>query len=214
MTPGRYFRWPFLLVSGASIVLIGARMIWPDLSFDTTSLILFGISIVAFLLPFIPLKKVKWGDFEAELDREIDTFERKVEATEAATDGSPIRRQIEAAAAHGTRPTWEGFYEQYAKLVSVPSSNTEKILSAALLLEKMISTAAEVLDPDERAKLRTPRALVDRFGKEGLISEDERSAFLEFWTLRNRVVHEGARLSNEQTVRILDLVGRLVRTLA
>ena len=49
----------------------------------------------------------------------------------------------------------------------------------------------------------------------GFISEAERQAFDEFWDLRNRIVHgQTASPSDEQTARVLDLLWRLVRTLA
>jgi hypothetical protein len=207
-------RWPFLVASAASLGMVAARMIWPALTFDNSSLILFGIAIATFLLPFIPLKKVKWGDFEAELDREIDTFEKRVVATEAASAVPPSKEKLDSAAITHGRGTWVAFYDQYSKLVNSPSTNPEKILGAGLLLEKMILTAAEVLTPEEVVQLRTPKALVDRFAQLGLMTQAEKAAYIEFANLRNTVVHSGLHVSDEQTIRILDLVGRLVRALA
>src|SRR3569623_2273818 len=79
----------FETVSLAAILLILARMFFPALVFDSTSLILFAIAAVAFLLPRLlgllpPLKKAKYGDFEVEFDEAIERLEERVVEAEAA----------------------------------------------------------------------------------------------------------------------------------
>ena len=73
---------------------------------------------------------------------------------------------------------------------------------------------AEALGPELVGRARGTRALIDRFAEQALISNEERAAFMDFWAIRNRVVHEGIQPTDEQTARLLDLVWRLVRTLA
>src|SRR4051812_9143908 len=76
-------KWPLFAIAGCSLALIIARIVFPRLQFDSTSLILFGVAAIALLVAFLPIKRIKWGEFEAELDRAVDDLERKVAATEA-----------------------------------------------------------------------------------------------------------------------------------
>jgi hypothetical protein len=207
-------RWPLFVVATGSLVLIAVRMIWTSLKFDDTSLILFGVAAIALLVSYLPIKRIKWGEFEAEIDRAVDDLERKVVATEAAAP-SPIASKTLPAGSLPSQlaPTWQQFFDEYIALVNSPASNVEKIVAAAILLEKMIGTAATALGPDIEARRRGPRALIDRLAEQNLITAEEKAAFMDFWAIRNRVIHEGIQPTDEQTARLLDLVWRLVRTL-
>ncbi len=61
-------RWPFFLVALASLALIVARMRWPALHFDSSSLILFAIAGGCLSLCYLPLKRIKMGELEMELE--------------------------------------------------------------------------------------------------------------------------------------------------
>jgi hypothetical protein len=208
-------RWPLFVVATGSLVLIAVRMIWTSLKFDDTSLILFGVAAIALLVGYLPIKRIKWGEFEAEIDRAVDDLERKVVATEAAAP-SPITSKTLPPGSLPSQlaPTWQQFSDEYIGLVNSPASNVEKIVAAAILLEKMIGTAATTLGPDIEARRRGPRALIDRLAEQNRITAGEKAAFMDFWAIRNRVIHEGIQPTDEQTARLLDLVWRLVRTLA
>jgi uncharacterized protein YutE (UPF0331/DUF86 family) len=76
----------------------------------------------------------------------------------------------------------------------------------------MIRGAAEEFKlPVER---KPPKAIIDLLAQQEFITEAERSAFDEFWKMRNMPVHGDLELTDEQTARVLDLVYRLVRTFA
>src|SRR5262245_28137890 len=88
-------RWPLYIIAAVSLVLIPVRMIWPLLRIDNTSLILLAIATVALLVALLPITKIKWGEFEAELDRKLDALNIKVEATEHVQESAAeARRQI------------------------------------------------------------------------------------------------------------------------
>ena len=202
---------PPLIVSGAALALTAARIIWPKMAFDSVSLTLFGIAAAGLLLAYLPLRKLKFGDFEAELDAAVDSLEKKVVAGEGAARATAAPT-ISAALAAGPG-SWRGFFDEYLQIAKSGTSNVEKIVALAILLEKVVSTTAAALYPD-RKDLRGTRAIINQIASDNLIAPAEREAFLEFWEIRNRVVHEGIGLNDEQTARILDLAGRLVGTFA
>lgn len=204
-------RWPLFAIAGGSLSLIAARIIWPSLRFDNTSLILFGVAGLAILAAFLPLKRIKWGEFEAELDRAVDDLERRVTATEASPAPQHVSKAVAPTSA--SQPTWEVFFDEYMALVNSPSSNVEKIIAASILLEKMINSFVASIEPELKVRGRGPKIAIDRLAEENLITSQERDAFRNLWEVRNKIVHEGLQPTDEQTARILDLVWRLVRTL-
>jgi hypothetical protein len=210
----RLNRWPLFVIALGAITLVAARMRWPSLLFDSTSLVLFGVAAMGLLVAYLPLKRIKWGEFEAELDRDVDALEQKVVASETATS---TPRSV-AAPSHPPQAARtvqvniaKAQFDEWVSLMNSPSSNVEKILSAGILLEKVLQTAAQefgLATPSGKG----PRAVIDRFVAEGLIGREESAAFLDFWSIRNKVVHHGLQPTDEQTARVLDLVWRLVRT--
>jgi hypothetical protein len=202
-------RWPLFAIAGGSLSLIVARIIWPSLRFDNTSLILFGVAGLAILVAFLPLKRVKWGEFEAELDRAVDDLERKVTASEASPAPHPVSKVL---APKTPQSSWEGFFDEYMALVNSPSSNVEKIIGASILLEKMIDSFVAPLESELNVRGRGPRVAIDRLAENNLITPQERDAFRNLWEVRNKIVHEGLQPTDEQTARLLDLAWRLVRT--
>lgn len=203
-------RWPLFGIAAGSLTLLVARIIWPSLRLDNTSLILFGVAGLAILVAFLPLKRVKWGEFEAEIDRAVDDLEKKVTASEA----SPAPNHVSEAATTPTpQSSGEGFFDEYMALVSSPSSNVEKVIAASILLEKKIDSLAASVEPEVKVRGRGPKVAVDRLAENNLITPQEMEAFKNISELRNKIVHGGSQPTDEQTARFLDLVWRLVRKL-
>jgi uncharacterized protein YutE (UPF0331/DUF86 family) len=207
-------RWPLFAVAACSLILIAVRIIWPLIKLDNTSLVLFGVAALAMLVAFLPIKRIKWGEFEAEIDRAVDDLERKVKATEVSSPTLPASKMPAAGSEVSSQPTWERFFDEYIALVNSPASNVEKIIAATVLLEKMIDTFATSLGLELGAHGRGPRYAIDRLSEKNLITTQEKAAFTDLWAVRNKIVHDGIRPTDEQTARLLDLVWRLVRTLA
>ncbi|MCQ9377752.1 hypothetical protein [Methyloversatilis sp. XJ19-49] len=208
-------RWPFIVVATTCIGVIAARMFWPKIHFDTTSLILLSIAFVAFLIPFLDVKRLKWGDFELELQGLVDDLEKTVTATESSIsepNGQGISR-AHRSRRDDTGSTWQKYFDDYSQIIQSSVSNTEKILAAAILIERMIETVAADFDLQLRPG-GGPRATVSSLLTQGLITADEIRAFHDFWAIRNRIVHGGAEPTDDITARILELGWRLVRVFA
>jgi hypothetical protein len=163
----RFRRWPLISIATTCVAIIIARLIWPWLNFDSTSLVLLGIVFVALVLPYVPVRKLKWGDFEAELEAVVDDLERKISATEATPS---IPRVPSDAEMRGPKPggeaepTWQQFFDEYIKIVNSTASNVEKILAAAILVERMGGVAALAFGLAGRTA-RGPRAVVDQLAQ-------------------------------------------------
>ena len=209
-------RWAPVTVATTAVVLIAVRMLWPGVKFDDTSLWLFGIAAAALLSLYIPISSVKFGEIEVKTERVIQDVQRKVEAVEQAAAEKPFAEEVRAEYAKKPgEPSWEDFFERYVSIVNSASSNVEKLVSAAILIEQMIRSAATAYGVHESIIRRGPRAVIDHLAEQDLISQEERSAFHEFWFIRNRIVHgDLPRPSDIHTARLLDLGWRLVRMLA
>jgi|SRR5450755_2072503 len=207
-------RWLLFIVAAGSVILVAARIIWLSLKFDDISLILFGVAALATIVAFLPIKRIKWGEFEAELDRAVDNLERKVNATETSPPSQLPSKTIARGSDSHAGPTWQGSFDEYMTLVNSSASNVEKIIAATILLEKMIDTFVTAFEPDVGPRGRGPKAAIDWLAEQNLITPQERDLFTELRMVRNKIVHEGIQPTDEQTARVLDLVWRLVRTLA
>jgi len=206
---------PLQIIAASAAAIIVARLFWRSLNFDNTSLILFAIAAGALAIPYIfrllpPLKSLEAGPVKAEFDRDIARLELNVVATESERSKQHPERTEPPGAV-----SWEKYFDEYFTIVNSGTSNTEKILAAAILVERMIGNVAKAFNLPELGQHMTARAIVDRLAQSQIIGTDEKKAFDDFWSLRDRVVHGGVGgPSNEQTARILDLVWRLVKTLA
>lgn len=208
--------WPLYVVAFLAAGIIAARMKWPLLVFDNTSLILFAIAAIAVFIPILfrilpPLKKFKFGDYEFEFEERLRSLESKV----IESEHEPKQPEVTAkqAAAYSSL-SWQEYFREYNSIISSSVSNVEKILAAANLVERMILDAAEEFDL-EGVNRKNTRVLIAQMEKQELISTAEREAFMEFSNIRNEVVH-GGRLNptDSQTARFLDLGWRLVKTFA
>lgn len=158
-----------------------------------------------------PIKSIKYKDFSAEFEKDIAALEKKVIASESA----PVPPTTTEIAKKPGTVSWEQFFDEYYRIVNSPSSNVEKILSASILVERMLTNVASAFGIVSQGPHTPPRGLVEKLAKENLISGAEMEAFSDFWAIRNKVVHGAiGTLSDEQTARYLDLAWRLVRALA
>lgn len=208
-------QWSLYLVAGAAGAVIIARAFWPRFAFDNTSLVLFAIAAGASVIPYLlralpPLKSLEAGPVKALFDRDIAQLERNVVATETERT-----KQRPERAGSSDAVSWEKHFDEYFRIVNAPTSNPEKILAAGILVERMVENVAKAFALPALGGHLEPREIVDRLAQTEIIGGEEKKAFDEFWSLRDRVVHGGIGIpSDGQTARILDLVWRLVRTLA
>ncbi len=278
----RRIQWiPYSLSSLCGLLII-ARLVWPKLNFDGTSLTLFAVGVTAALLPSVlpflpPIKKLKLFQIEAEFERHIDALAKSVNAAETEASSAaaqvlaprPVSQKLEMATefaqlepadgtievpvlpneatgqtkvketqsakeadshhiyitektrsatqqGSGSEP-WQVYFDEYFQIVSSSSSSREKILSVAILLERMLQNVAAAFEilPNLGRSVRSPREIVNLLMKNGLLTQSEASAFNEFWAIRNKAVHgEMIFVSDADAARILDLAWRLVRIFA
>jgi hypothetical protein len=188
-------RLPLLAIVVAAVALIAARMVWPGLNFDTTSLILFGIAAIAWALAFLPLTRLKFGEFEADLAPMVAAFEQKVIASEAAQAAAP--RQTRPGVVMRGGPSPEGpaidpavsaAFEEYRAIVESLASDREKIVRVAVVVE--------------------------RLARDGRVDPAARDAVDVLLRLRDQVVEGRAEPTPQLTSTILDFAGRLMKTIA
>jgi hypothetical protein len=219
-------RWPLFSIAGASLVLIVVRIIWPTLKIDNTSLILLGIATVALLVAFLPITHIKWGEFEANLDRALDAVDRKVKATEQTEASMNTSKKVlieldevdrgrnANLQARQLPAEDQKIFDEYIGLVNSPASDIEKIVAATILLEKAIAKATTAAGILSKSPKGSPRAAINQLAQLGVITRAEGNAFEDAWTLRNKIVHEGIKPTSEQTARFLDILWRLIEKLA
>jgi len=207
---------------GLAFLLIVLRMVIPKLVFDTTSLSLFGIAAACFLLPYLPpLKRLKIleieAEFEARIEKAVDALARTVNEVEKkpSAQALPLRSKKEEIAGPYP-PMWQEYVREYQAILTSTATNTEKIIAANVLLEKMIQTAAVDLGLDAHITRGPTARIIEELARQGFLTAPECEAFREMSDIRNLVVHGGveARPTDRQTGRVLDLLYRLVRTFA
>ncbi|MFD2574471.1 hypothetical protein ACFSUS_27800 [Spirosoma soli] len=172
---------------------------------DTTTIIIIGLAILLYILPELSnLTKFKYGDIELEFEKKVDELEKLIIEEEKV--GGPVKINKES------NVTWQSYYKEYNDILNSKSSNIEKILRAAQLVELMISVAGKDFGLDEHSKLKNSTSVIRELHKNALISKEELDIYNEFYSLRNKIVHgEIKELSDALTIRILDLLWRIVR---
>ena len=193
MTHPAKVRLPLLAIVAAAIALIIARMVWPRLHFDTTSLILFGIAAVAWALATVPVTRVKFGDFEAELAPVVAAFEQKVIAAEAA-------QAVQAAAPRTPRP---------GEVMRGPAVANPAVAAALEEYRSIVASTAPDLD-----KVVQAASLVERLSHDGRMDSSDREAVRLLLVIRDHVMRKPGTLQPHITTGVLDTVGRLIRTMA
>jgi hypothetical protein len=162
-------RWPLLTVVLIAIVLIVVRMLWPALTFDSTSLILFAIAAGALLFCYLPLKRIKMGDLEMELEKLQDDI---ATARQAYPDNSVLQHDVPA---------------QIAEVLQKGVDNPEGVflsLCAAMEVktrERLGEESGRFLSLDEAVRVGVHKRV---FPPETI------PAFRQFWKLKQQVVHE------------------------
>jgi hypothetical protein len=198
--------WQRYTVAAVAIILIVGRMFFPKLVFDSTSLALFGIAVVAFFLPYIT--KMEVAGFKVELDHQIEILKDKVILSEQEP-------RPKAAKAVQETSLWREYFKRYNEITTSRLSNVEKVLAATNLVTEMLWDVVRTFEIEGANLGRDPRAIVRTMVEQGFLTNVEGEAFDELWSIRNEIIHgKHGQLTDEQTVRLLDLTWRLVQTLS
>ena len=220
----------FYVVAILALSLAITRMFFPQLPFDESSRFLFIVASIAFVTPSLlkllpPLKAVEGFGVKAEFDKAINALEQKVTESEKSAkvkerkpeEKRPSKRKEKVAETFHDEypPMFEEYVNQYRAILTAQTSNPEKIVAAGILVERMILDAVREFNLPNELLRKSPREALDELTKSGFVTEEERTTFNEFWSLRNLVVHSHqVELTDIQTARVLDLVWRMVRIFA
>jgi hypothetical protein len=162
-------RWPLLLVAALALALIVVRMAWPGLKFDSTSLTLFAIAGGALLFCYLPLKKLKIGDLEMEVEHLQESI---ANARQAYSDRSLLLSDAPS---------------EVATLLEKGVDNPEGVflsLCAAMEVkarERLGDHAGRYLSLEEAVRLGV---------QQRVFPPDALPAFQQFWRIKQKVVHE------------------------
>ena len=163
-------RWPLFTIAAVAAALVVTRALNPNLlHLDSVSLVLFGAGSVALLLCYLPMKRVKVGDVEIEMEL------------------SRLDRDVKAAQDHAAR--------QERVLPSVVPRRVAAILEdagrnpggAVLALCAMLEEAVrDRLGPEAGEILSLEHGLSLGVSR-GVFSPPVLSAFRTFWELKGRI---------------------------
>jgi hypothetical protein len=163
-------RWPLFTIAAVAAALVTTRAVNPELlHLDSVSLVLFGAGAVALLLCYLPMKRVKVGDVEIEM--ELSRLDRDVKA--AQDQASRQERLI---------PT--GVPRRVASVLEDAGRNPGgAVLALCAMLEEAVR---ERLGPEVGQILSLEQGL--SYGvTSGVFSPPVLSAFRTFWELKSRI---------------------------
>jgi len=199
----------FIIAAIAFVILI-ARIIWPEMRFDTTSLYLFLLGSIVILIPDIGnlisrVKKFKKGDLEIELESEIKNLADKTEKTEKTIEQSDEDEfEIEFT------PD-----ENYLRITEFTRDPRGGLVAVAVEIESTITRIAREYDVSPKSRYLSPVKTVDQLAQKGILPEELPSLVRDFWSVRNKAFHQtDFSLTNEQLYRLLDLGVRILDLLS
>lgn len=198
--------WRRWIIIGAALTLTAARIIFPKLNIDSTSVWLIAVAAILFVLPeILPfVKKIKMGGTEVELRDKIRKADEDIK--QAQTSLTKNKKYKLPSSLN-------------SEIKEVMNVTKESPQAALLLLSSKLE--AKIRNRLEKAKVITgnqyislPKAV--KLGtKEGVFSHQTYSAFLDFYMIRNKVAHGEAFQVNESSVLSLISIGvELLRLLS
>jgi hypothetical protein len=203
--PRATVRRPLLGIVVVAVALMIARVIWPELKLDSTSLILFAIAAIAWALAYLPISRFKAGDYEIELVHAVDTLKQKVSQIETAdrVTGELERKVLATEVAVATRGTHTGEHQPGSVMRGDPADRKPESERSAALEEfrRMIASAAS-----DKEKIARAVDLVER-----TVRDSAATGTLDSFRKINAEVQSdqqepAPRLTNE----VLDLAWRLI----
>lgn len=169
----------FLLICGLIVLDL--------LQLVTITIPIVGLILILLLLPYIQyIQRVKWGPFEAELDRQIEEAQESVRRLPEIQDSALTRRQ-----------------EIVANQLNNYLQDDPKVAVAALWIE-IEETLRNVLNDDEEKAVDTFQELFNQMQGSDIISQDMYRNIRRIRDLRNEALH-GGEITQEDARRIIDV---------
>lgn len=182
----------------AAILLAAHTFGLGTVSVDSTSILLLVLMLVS---PFVStIRKVKWGDFEAEIDpKEVKRLRETAEAGLAQATAPPesvpeIRRTVAAILELGQE---------------------DKVLALAKLrieLEKILRRLGRALGIETTNRPNLLATIIHRLGAQEAIPQEMAGSLREVVAICNRAVH-GESISDESATSILGVGADLLESL-
>lgn len=200
------------LVAAASLALVVARAVWPDVRVDEISLVLFALAALALLLPDIApvasrIRRFKLWNLEVELSEEISELAHRAEAAER--EASRERETAPAEAPVALAP------EVRQWVVEAAADPRAGLLLVAIEIEQAIQRlAARHGVASGVGRVSAHRTLVD-LAERGVVPREVVPLFEDFWQVRNRVVHgAGFEVPAGQIYELVDVGFRILELLS
>ena len=198
-----------LFIAAFAILVIIARIIWPEMRYDTTSFYLTILFAVILLIPDIGdlisrIKKIKKGDLEIELESKINDLAAKTEKAEEDIEVSGEAFAFERLP--------NDLRNRIAEYTQDPRGG---LIAVAVEIESKIDEIARRYQIDKQTKYASPIRIIDEFTRRGIVPKELPSLIRDFWTIRNQAVHSTEfKLTNEHLYRLLDLGIRIIDLLS
>ena len=193
------------IVALICIIIVIARLIYPEINFDLISLTLVGIATFAILIQnpekfFKNTKKIKLGSFEYEL-QELNKETEKVEESIETEKNAPVGLN---------GPQIENVTENY----EMSNDFTVDILKISINIEKTLREIYENHFESENDKPFSLNRLIEKLKEEKVIDIETTLMLKKFWSLRNNVVHnQNYTLSKKDFMSFTDIGLRIMKIL-
>lgn len=188
------------------LLIIFLRIYYPNMNFDDTSLKLLLISIFLLIIPEFRIlleriKKIKKGDFEVLLG-EISKLEDKTSVAEATigTEGTKSNIIYEDISS-----------ELKSKLIEMASDPRGSLMMLAIEIEGKIRSLASMTDIEDVKRPGSVIQLLRIMTRQNIIPSEVMPIFQDFWKIRNKIIHEGYKLENDNLYSLVDLGLRILR---
>jgi uncharacterized protein YutE (UPF0331/DUF86 family) len=193
------------IVALICVMIVIARLIYPEINFDLISLTLVAIATFAILIQspqnfFKNTKKIKLGSFEFEL-QELNKETEKVEESIVIEKNAPVGLS-------GSQT--ENISENY----EMSNDFTVDILKISINIEKTLREIYEIHFKYKQDKPFSLNRLIEKLKKENVIDIETTLMLKKFWDLRNKVIHnQDYILSKKDFMSFIDIGLRIMKIL-
>ena len=174
------------LIAAAAIILVAVRALWPDLRIDEISIALLAVAALALLLPDIApiasrVSRLKLWDLEVELSEKVKELSDRAEAV-----GDKAGARKDAA----PREVPESISPRVMQFVVQASTDPRAgLLLTAMEIEQAIQRLAAEHEVASGVGGLSARKSLAQLAARGVVPRDVVALFLDFWEVRNQVVH-------------------------
>lgn len=203
------FPWRYV-VSALCLVVIAARMIWPNLRFDQTAFYLFIFASIVVLIPDIGglvarIRKVKKGDFEMEFDEKVSQLSEEIEKAESKDEG---QKEFEG----DTVIDDSELEERIQRITDQVSDPRGALIVMAIEIEDAIQDLARKKGIGNVHRYNSPVRVMNELVNRKLIEPSVMAPFKDFWTIRNQAAHSARfRVDKNQMYELVDIGIRVLK---